>query len=95
MSGEFLNVRLTERFLDTFQVFFLKFGFGLLSSPRGSFGTKPSSIDVKNLKEYENRTHNPQTNHLFLDFSEIKILENLSKNRTVNFFLSLFWGLLF
>ena len=43
------------------QVFklFLKFCFGLKSSPRGSFGTKPSAIDVKNIKESENRIQNP------------------------------------
>ena len=43
------------------QVFklFLKFCFGLKSGPRGSFGTKPSAIDVKNPKESENRAQHP------------------------------------
>jgi len=32
----------------------------LKSGPRGSFGTKKSAIDVKNVKESENRTQNPK-----------------------------------
>ena len=44
-------------FSDLFPVF-LKFCFGLKSGPRGSFGTKPGSIDVKNPKESENMTQN-------------------------------------
>ena len=40
--------------------FSLKFCFGLKSDPRGSFGTIPSAIDVKNAKESKNMTQNPQ-----------------------------------
>ena len=55
----FSNV-LSERLLDKFSSFFLKFCFGPLSDPRGSFGTKKSAIDVKNIKESENSIKNPK-----------------------------------
>ena len=56
--SQHLPEQLSERFLDKFSSFFLKFCFGPLSDPRGSFGTKKSAIDVKNAKRFENSTQN-------------------------------------
>ena len=50
------------RLRQVFKIVFWKFGkfcFGPLPDQFGSFGTKPSAIDVKNPKESENRAQNP------------------------------------
>ena len=48
-----------QRVLDKFSSFVLKFCFGPLPDPFGSFGTKKSAIDAENAKESENRAKTP------------------------------------
>ena len=73
--------------------FFLKFCFGLKSSPRGSFGAKPSATDVKNPKESKNKVQNPPKSLKKNVFSLFRNKKNLKTclRRAQRFLLSNFW----